>query len=142
MSMKKVSLDTWIQLLGMLSVLAGLLFVGLEMRQSRRIAIRAQQQTRAQMGMESAFHWSDNEMDTSAIFRANARLSSFLVGLREGVLGAGCLGVIASPLTLQCNPVSRDPSPVKTISPFGSTHPPGYLHLHSKVPLHRYAYCL
>ena len=44
----KVSFDTWIQLLGMLSVLAGLLFVGLEMRQSQRIAIGAQQQTRAQ----------------------------------------------------------------------------------------------
>ena len=30
--MKKVSLDTWIQLLGMFSVVAGLVFVGLEMR--------------------------------------------------------------------------------------------------------------
>ena len=73
MSMRKISLNTWIQLLGMLSVLAGLLFVGLEMRQSQRIAIGAQQQTRAQMGMESAFHWADNEMDTSVFFRANAR---------------------------------------------------------------------
>ena len=69
--MKKVSLDTWIQLLGMLSVLAGLLFVGLEMRQSQRIAIGAQQQTRAQMGMETAFHWSDNGMDSEVFFRAN-----------------------------------------------------------------------
>ena len=69
--MKKVSLDTWIQLLGMLSVLAGLLFVGLEMRQSQRIAIGAQQQTRAQMGMETAFHWSDNDMDSAVFFRAN-----------------------------------------------------------------------
>ena len=71
MNMKKVSLDTWIQLLGMLSVLAGLLFVGLEMRQSQRIAIGAQQQTRAQMGMETAFHWSDNDMDSAVFFRAN-----------------------------------------------------------------------
>ena len=36
--MKKVNSDTWIQLVGMLSVLAGLLFVGLEMRQSQQIA--------------------------------------------------------------------------------------------------------
>ena len=71
--MKKVSLDTWIQLLGMLSVLAGLLFMGLEMRQSQRIAIGAQQQTRAQMGMgmETAFHWSDNGMDSAVFYRAN-----------------------------------------------------------------------
>ena len=46
MNMKKVSLDTWIQLLGMLSVLAGLLFVGLEMRQSQRIALVSQIQER------------------------------------------------------------------------------------------------
>lgn len=55
----------------MLSVLAGLLFVGLEMRQSQRIAIGAQQQTRAQMGMETAFHWSDNVMDSAVFYRAN-----------------------------------------------------------------------
>jgi len=32
--MKKISLDAWIQLVGLLSVLAGLVFVGLEMRLS------------------------------------------------------------------------------------------------------------
>ena len=38
----RVNFDTWIQLLGMLSVLAGLVFVGLEMRQSQQIALAAQ----------------------------------------------------------------------------------------------------
>ena len=52
MNMKKVSLDVWIQLLGMLSVLAGLVFVGLEMRQSQRIALAAQQQERASLVTE------------------------------------------------------------------------------------------
>ena len=47
--MKKVSLDVWIQLIGMLGVLGGLLFVGLEMRQSHLIAIGAQQQARAEL---------------------------------------------------------------------------------------------
>ena len=47
--MKKVSVDAWIQLLGMVGVLGGLLFVGLEMRQSQRIAIGAQQQARAEL---------------------------------------------------------------------------------------------
>ena len=41
--MKKVSLDVWIQLIGVLSVLSGLVFVGLEMRQSQQIALAAQQ---------------------------------------------------------------------------------------------------
>jgi len=49
--MKKitVSFDTWIQLLGMLSVLAGLVFVGLEMRQSQQIALASQQQARTEI---------------------------------------------------------------------------------------------
>ena len=45
--MKKVSLDTWIQLLGMVGLLGGLVFVGLEMRQSQNIAIGNQVQARA-----------------------------------------------------------------------------------------------
>ena len=40
--MKKVSIDVWIQLIGMLGVLGGLVFVGIEMRQSQIIAIGAQ----------------------------------------------------------------------------------------------------
>ena len=49
MNMKKVSIDVWIQLLGMLSVVAGLVFVGLEMQQTQRIAIAGQQQGRAEI---------------------------------------------------------------------------------------------
>ena len=46
MKQLKVSFDTWIQLLGMLGVLGGLVFVGLEMQQSQRIAIGGQIQAR------------------------------------------------------------------------------------------------
>ena len=53
MNMKKVSLDTWIQLLGMISVLGGLVFVGLEMQQSQRIAIASQVQARNQSVLRS-----------------------------------------------------------------------------------------
>ena len=45
----KVSFDTWIQLLGMLGVLGGLVFVGLEMQQNQRIAIASQIQSRNQI---------------------------------------------------------------------------------------------
>ena len=40
----KVSFDTWIQLLGMVGVLGGLVFVGLEMQQTQRIALAGQVQ--------------------------------------------------------------------------------------------------
>ena len=43
--MKKISLDTWIQLVGMLSVVAGLIFVGIEMRQTQRVALAEQELT-------------------------------------------------------------------------------------------------
>ncbi len=51
--MKKVSLDTWIQLSGMIGLLGGLIFVGLEMRQSHTIALAAQQQARTQVITDS-----------------------------------------------------------------------------------------
>ena len=46
--LKRVSLDTWIQLLGCWGSW-WISFVGLEMRQSQRIAIGAQQQARAEL---------------------------------------------------------------------------------------------
>ena len=46
--MQKVNVrfDVWVQLIGMLGVLGGLIFVGLEMKQSQQIALAAQQQAR------------------------------------------------------------------------------------------------
>ena len=43
MNMKNVSLDSWAQLIGMQSAVAGLVFVGLEMQQSQKIALAGQQ---------------------------------------------------------------------------------------------------
>ena len=50
--MKKVSIDVWVQLIGLLSVVAGLAFVGFEMRQSQQIALASQQQERAALVTE------------------------------------------------------------------------------------------
>lgn len=47
--MKRVSLDTWIQLLGMVGLLGGLIFVGFEMQQNQRIALAAQQIARVEL---------------------------------------------------------------------------------------------
>ena len=51
--MKQVSLDTWIQLLGMLGLLSGLVFVGLEMQQTHIIALAAQANARSEILMSS-----------------------------------------------------------------------------------------
>ena len=47
--MRKVSLDAWIQLSGMIGLLGGLIFVGLEMQQNQRIALAAQQTARVEL---------------------------------------------------------------------------------------------
>ena len=47
--MKKVSIDVWIQLLGMIGIIISLVFVALQMRQSQMIAVAGQQQARANM---------------------------------------------------------------------------------------------
>ena len=67
----KVSFDTWIQLLGMIGVLGGLLFVGLEMRQSQTIAIAGQTQARNQAQLDFQL----------AVLTAEERLSRKVLGM-------------------------------------------------------------
>mgnify|MGYP000896381890 CR=1 FL=1 len=68
MNMKNVSLDTWIQLLGMLGVIASLTFVGLEMRQSQRIAIAGQQQGRAEITNNFVSTFLETGLDFQSIY--------------------------------------------------------------------------
>ena len=74
MNIKNVSLDVWIQLLGMLSVLAGLVFVGLEMRQSHQIALAAQQQERASLVTEIIGTFSETNPPISFLDFLNENL--------------------------------------------------------------------
>ena len=82
--MKKVTLDVWIQLIGMLSIVASLIFVGMEMRQSQRIALAAQQTARVQIfteivtGMtESGLAWLGPNEDYATSNRTNQILWIF-----------------------------------------------------------------
>ena len=61
--MKKVSLDTWIQLIGMLGVLGGLVFVGLEMRQSHTIALATQVQARLEQQLDRNRTWFEGQWE-------------------------------------------------------------------------------
>ena len=44
--MKKIAIEDLMQLLGMVGIIGSLIFVGLEMRQSKRIAMAGQQMER------------------------------------------------------------------------------------------------
>ena len=59
----KVSFDTWIQLLGMLGVLGGLVFVGLEMRQTQQIAIASQVDARNQSQLTRSNIWLEGQWE-------------------------------------------------------------------------------
>ena len=66
--MKTVSLDTWVQLLGMVGLLGGLVFVGLEMQQSQRIALAAQVQARAEMQTDRLLSSIEGNLDGYILF--------------------------------------------------------------------------
>ena len=68
--MKRVSLDTWIQLLGMVGLLGGLVFVGLEMRQSQRIALADTEQQRAIAQQQNFWAFLESGYDLDKVFRA------------------------------------------------------------------------
>ena len=82
----KVSFDTWIQLLGMLGVLGGLVFVGLEMQQSQTIALGAQQQARTEMQGELWGAALEGETQVHvAMTKPWEELSDYQKGVREQV---------------------------------------------------------
>ncbi|HCP41402.1 MAG TPA: hypothetical protein DIT65_06370 [Cryomorphaceae bacterium] len=68
--MKKVSLDAWIQLMGMLGLVGGLVFVGLEMRQSQRIALADTEQQRAIAQQQNFWAFLEAGYDLDKVFRA------------------------------------------------------------------------
>ena len=68
----KVSFDTWIQLPGMTGVLGGLIFVGLEMRQSQMIALAAQSQARTSMLLERVGVYTEANLDFQSLLFASS----------------------------------------------------------------------
>lgn len=68
--MKRVSLDAWIQLMGMLGLVGGLVFVGLEMRQSQRIALADTEQQRAIAQQQNFWAFLEAGYDLDKVFRA------------------------------------------------------------------------
>ena len=70
--MKKVSLDTWIQLLGLMSVLGGLIFVGLQMEQTQQIAIAGQVQARAEMMSTRILNGLEGNLDANRLFNISS----------------------------------------------------------------------
>ena len=65
--MRKIDINALIQLLGMVGIIGSLVFVGLEMRQSQRIAEAAQQQQRSSDAMAMINTLNEIEADWQSI---------------------------------------------------------------------------
>ena len=86
--MKKVSLDIWIQLLGMLGLLGGLVFVGLEKRQSQRIALADTEQQSAIAQQQNIWAFLESGYDLDKVFHGTNfdELSSMkFMKLKKGI---------------------------------------------------------
>lgn len=59
--LKKMDTQTLVQLVGMAGVMSSLIFVGLEMRQSQRIALAAQNTARTEMFTQMVNTWTESE---------------------------------------------------------------------------------
>jgi hypothetical protein len=73
--LKSESLNDWLQVIGLFGVIASLVFVGLEVKQTREIALSNVYQARANASSEAAFSLAANE----------AAMTAFTVGRKEGV---------------------------------------------------------
>ena len=90
--MKKISLATWIQLLGMSSVVAGLVFVGLEMQQTQRIALATETSNRMYQVLQTIRTSSEVGLDwTKVVFSEYSELSEAEKIAKRNDVSAGWL---------------------------------------------------
>ena len=71
--MRKIDIQDLIQLLGMVGIIGSLIFVGLEMRQSQRIALAGQQALRRQFFLDGVDALSEPE-------KSNQTLTEIMIG--------------------------------------------------------------
>ena len=67
--MRKIDIQDLIQLLGMVGIIGSLIFVGLEMRQSQRIALAGQQALRTQFWLDGVDALSEPQKSFQTLFK-------------------------------------------------------------------------
>ena len=83
--MKTMDFNDFIQIAAMIGIIASLIFVGMELRQSQRIALASQAQQRAAMLMDRANVWLETGLDFQSIHfeqNYNAVISETMTAMR------------------------------------------------------------
>ena len=91
--MGKIAIEDLIQLFGMVGIIGSLIFVGLEMQQSQRIAVASQQQERAAITVDmiNAFYEVDVDFQSTYFDKEfNYQLSTEEIAYRN-MVHKGCL---------------------------------------------------
>ena len=84
--MGKINNNTVVQLIGMLGIISSLIFVGLEMRQTQKIAIAGQQQARSALGNTVILSMNDIGVDVQSVYfegKSRTDLSLEQIALRN-----------------------------------------------------------
>ena len=82
--MNKIELNDWLQILGMFGVIASLIFVGLQMRQSQQIALAGQVQARAEMLTNRSLALMEGEVEAVySALRQSAQNNEFQAPVSE-----------------------------------------------------------
>ena len=82
--MNKIELNDWLQILGMFGVIASLIFVGLQMRQSQQIALAGQVQARAEMLTNRSLALMEGEVEAVySALRQSAQSNEFQAPVSE-----------------------------------------------------------
>ena len=96
--MSKIAIEDLIQLLGMVGIIGSLIFVGLEMHQSQRIAVASQQQERAAITVDkiNAFYnvWQA-KLEALAFFYNKCNYRDIMT-IRKSFFPMGLIEVIDS----------------------------------------------
>ena len=81
--MNKIELNDWLQILGMFGVIASLIFVGLQMRQSQQIALAGQVQARAEMLTNRSLALMEGEVEAVYSALRDAQNNEFQAPVSE-----------------------------------------------------------
>lgn len=92
--MNPAKLNEWLQVVGMFGVIASLIFVGLQMRQDRDIALSVATQARTETTIQSILGTSSNSILAAAIDKVELGKSEFLLPSEKRALFLMGTGVL------------------------------------------------
>ena len=84
--MDSAKLNDWLQVIGLFGVIASLIFVGLQMKQDREIALSVAEQSRTELTIELVTDWAANPYYQSAREKADAGQAALMTSVERRMI--------------------------------------------------------